>query len=534
MSMLLPIVVSAKKNVCTITLNSDNEKKLFQSRYKGEDIQFTELTNFKKGLKNENDWFTKACESGIQCDSLIISGHFAGTFFGEHTDLTLPLETLDEKSCSRKCQGILNNPSEVYLFGCNTLADKGKDSRSPAEYKKVLLEHGISDEYADRIVASRYSPIGQSFKTSMEKIFSGVTKIYGFDSVGPLGRDVEPKLKNYLDQIPNYSNRLEELSGMKVMALISKTTEIGNNFNLQWGKAMNGTNYSSCAGRLTDDRKECGLFDKNKTMQEKLLLAESLLNGENRSSYFLSVEEFLKDKDFSKLSEDEMTIVKRISAQSLAAADLRAAMPKLEATPELKYKMMDLGKRFGWMDQGFMNSEYEKQMRAAAKNGFRGEVTTSLCSIKNPPEITPANIKSEWFKAPGFVYILGCWQSSSGGKLSGYAQTELSKQISNPDSDVATAAMTMLTDAGRVDPDTQVRIAEQLYSRDSGVAASAMTNVAKIKNPDSRVLQVVARGLSSSNPDERRRSAYTVRNLKLQDPALKQKALQIAPDMQPW
>lgn len=531
---LVPLSVFAKKTVCTITLNSDNEKKVFQSKFKNEDLKFVELTDYAKGLKNRDQWFSKACESGVQCDSLIISGHFAGTFFGQDTDLTLPLETLNQKSCSKQCQGILNNPSEVYLFGCNTLAGKGKDSRSPQEYRQVLIEDAISEEYADRIVASRYSPIGEAFVDSMQKVFSGVPQIYGFDSVGPSGKNVEPKLKSYVSKIPNYSDRLNQMMAMKVLAQIKRTNDVGSKFGTPWGESMTGTAFNSCSGNLPEERKECGLIDPNKSTQEKLLLAESLLNSPERKKYFLSVEEYFKDIDPKKLSADDRAILKRISAQTEAANELRAAMPKLAATPELKYKMMDLGQKLGWIDEHFMGSEYQNQLQAAAKTGFHGEVATSLCSIKNPPEVNSANIKPEWFRSPGFITVLGCWQTTTGGKLSSYAMSELGKQLNNSDGETVASVMAMMTTSGSVAPEAQVKIAENLYSKDSGVAAAAMAAVAKIESPDPRVIQIVARGMQSSNAEERRRAAFTVRNMKLQDAELKRQALQIAPTMQPW
>lgn len=531
---LVPTMVFAKKTVCTITLNSDNEKKLFQSKFKGEDIQFTELTKFKKGLKDENDWFAKACESGVQCDSLVISGHFGGTFFGEKNPLTLPLTELDKQSCSRSCKGILNSPSEVYLFGCNTLADKGKDTRTPAEYRRILIEDGISEENADRIVASRYSPIGQSFKASMQKIFSGVPQIYGFDSVGPSGKNVAPKLNNYLSKIPNYSDRLDELMAMKVMAQIKKSNDVGNRFAAPWTESMTGTAFASCAGKIGDDRKECGLFDSKKSLQEKLLLAENLMNGANRRNYFLSVEEFLKDKDTSKFSEEEMAILRRIGAQKEAALEFKKAMPQLTATPELKFQMLTLGEKLGWLDRDFSVSQYESQLASAARTGFTGDAASALCTIAKPPDLKPSAIKSEWFRNPGFITIVGCWQNTTGGKLTPYAVGELNKQLSGGDSEIVVSVMSMISKAGPMEPETQVRIAEHLYNKDSGVVAAAMTTLAGIKNPDARVVQIVARGLQSSDPAERKRAAFTVRNMQLQDPGLKRQALQIAPEMQPW
>lgn len=532
---LMSAVSFAQKTVCTITLNSDDEKKLFQAKYKKEaGIRFVELTDFKKGLKNENDWFTKACASGVQCDSLIISGHFGGTFFGENTSLTLPLSTLDKKSCERSCQGILNRPSEVYLFGCNTLADKTKDHRTPAEYRRVLIEDGISDDYVERIVAARYSPIGESFKTSMQKIFAGVPQIYGFDSVGPSGKNVAPKLSAMLNKIPSYSKRLEELQTVKVMAAVDNINKVASRFGSPWNDSMQGTAFTSCSGNADSRRKECGLFDVRKSTHEKLLLAESLMNGKERKNYFLGLEEFFKDKNTKDFSFDEMEVLKRINSQREAAQELKNALPKMNATLDLKFKMLNLASKLGWIDEDGLQKEYESHLKTAAKVGFRGQAVSSLCGGDNPPKLSPSLVSKDWFRQPGFLTLLSCWQTASSGGMSEFVMQGVTKQLSHPDSEMVVTAMRLLENANAWDQESQIKVAELLYHPETGVASAAMTTLATFKNPSGQILEILRRGLSSANDSERRRSAYTVRNMKIQDPDLKRKALQIDPDMQPW
>src|SRR3954470_13141042 len=68
-----------KKTVCTITVNSADEKNMFQQRLPRDKFQFVELVE-----RGRPDWLASACNKHIQCDVLVISGHFAGTnFFSE-------------------------------------------------------------------------------------------------------------------------------------------------------------------------------------------------------------------------------------------------------------------------------------------------------------------------------------------------------------------------------------------------------------------------------------------------------------------
>ena len=56
----------------------------------------------------------------------------------------------------------------LFLFGCNTLAGKEKDTRTPAQYRHVLMEDGFTPEQAQRIASARYGDIGRSFRARMK------------------------------------------------------------------------------------------------------------------------------------------------------------------------------------------------------------------------------------------------------------------------------------------------------------------------------------------------------------------------------
>ncbi len=132
-------------NACYITINSDDEKKIFQKNLKSNPetkcaYKHIELTD-SITQANKNNWFEDVCSTGVQCDVLVISGHFAGEFIGSNiipgiNDSTnLPMSTILNQSCQKTCDGILKNPSKVYLFGCNTLSGKEADNRSNIETK---------------------------------------------------------------------------------------------------------------------------------------------------------------------------------------------------------------------------------------------------------------------------------------------------------------------------------------------------------------------------------------------------------------
>ena len=62
---------AAQRTVCTITVNSSNEKEMFRQRLPEDQYQFVELVE-----RGRSDWLASACRQGIHCDVLVISGHF--------------------------------------------------------------------------------------------------------------------------------------------------------------------------------------------------------------------------------------------------------------------------------------------------------------------------------------------------------------------------------------------------------------------------------------------------------------------------
>src|SRR5437016_3302542 len=64
---------AGKETVCTITVNSSNEKQAFERYLPKSRFEFVELVE-----RGRPDWLESARRKGIRCDILVISGHYDG------------------------------------------------------------------------------------------------------------------------------------------------------------------------------------------------------------------------------------------------------------------------------------------------------------------------------------------------------------------------------------------------------------------------------------------------------------------------
>ena len=197
----LPIAVlaidahAARQTVCTITVNSPDEKDIFQRNLPPDEYDFVELIE-----RGRPDWFASACRSGVQCDVLIISGHFDGgdEFYSDRLDARefLPVDEMERASCSASCPGLLSRLKEVYLFGCNTMNADAMRSAS-GEIGRSLTRSGYSAADAERLSRALNERHAESNRDRMRRIFTDVPVIYGFSSKAPLGTAAAPLLDRY-------------------------------------------------------------------------------------------------------------------------------------------------------------------------------------------------------------------------------------------------------------------------------------------------------------------------------------------------
>ena len=107
-----PFAMAGKQTVCTITVNSADEKNAFRRFMPESKYEFVELVE-----RNRPDWLASACQKAVSCDVLVISGHYDGgnEFFSDQLEASefLPVAELERVSCSDSCPGLFSKLKEV-------------------------------------------------------------------------------------------------------------------------------------------------------------------------------------------------------------------------------------------------------------------------------------------------------------------------------------------------------------------------------------------------------------------------------------
>jgi hypothetical protein len=363
------VATAQKQTVCTVTVNSPDERDVFREFLPAERFDFVELVEHGRP-----DWLAASCRKGIRCDVLLVSGHFAGTeFYSSRFDRseTLPVDEIERVQCSDSCPGLFSQLKEVYLFGCDTLNPTPVRTATP-EVAASLMREGVPRDEAARAAAALAERHGESALEHMRRLFPGVPVIYGFSSKAPYGRVAGPMLQRLFraggEEIGSgrVSERLRSLFAPASMMVTQGLT----------GEEPNA-DYRAEACRYHDERLDpaAKLAAIRATMTRSM--AETRLVLDRIEKFFAAL-------------TPEARAGKAFAAElsSLAAdAPLRARYVNLARDtpdPAVRLRLIALGGEIGWLDAAERRAEQVRMVAdvlAAGSAGY-GEVDL-ICALNS-------------------------------------------------------------------------------------------------------------------------------------------------------
>ncbi|HEX7891776.1 MAG TPA: hypothetical protein VF522_20670 [Ramlibacter sp.] len=360
---------AAPRTICTITVNSPDEKDTFRRNLPPGDYQFVELV--ERGRK---DWLASACQQRVQCDALVISGHFDGgeEFYTDRLDASeyLTVEEMERASCSDSCPGVFSQLKEVYLFGCNTLKPEARQTVGD-EIVRSLQRSGLSPADAARVSTLLGERHAESNRDRMRHIFKDVPVIYGFSSKAPLGRYAGPLLDRYLQTAPagqigsgQVSNKLVELFAPVSMTVTS------------------GLKDSEPQARVRADT--CRFLDERLTPEKKVASLHEMLKRDMTEVRMLlgHMERFT-----ASIGPVQRSVPKTAAAFAALAGDTGARKRYLEFArdadePSVRTRMMALAANVGWLTPAQEQAEFMDMIAERVNRGTLGRDEVDLACTR--------------------------------------------------------------------------------------------------------------------------------------------------------
>jgi len=528
-------LVHSKYQVCSITINSSDEIEVFKEHLSPVNFEFVELlpASQESYTKHSSHWFNEACKRDYRCDILVISGHFGGTFFGK-SGFTLPTELMEQQSCNKSCSKILSNVKEIFLFGCNTLSDKSKDSRSYEQYLQVLLDDGMARETAERVVAARYSPLEAPFYKRMGFIFSGSQMVYGFDQLSPLGAHIRKPLTNYFKAISKTYG-----SYYKYM----KQGLYKRKKNHELFKSLRYTTINQAyLPNVTNDIKDrqffqnkCILFDDQISFIKRASALQDIFKSNQSGTAFFAIEHFLEQHQTQMIEGEGRRIFRDLKNNVKFSEKFKSFYRHLNYLPYMKIIYLNILKRFQWIT----DLDFKVKLKQSMVNLIQNPNLESYMSVNllvsdyqlekrkfslTPKDVPQGYIQNIWsllileklqYEAPhlqqeilNFCYdnqntqIEFCYQS-----LNTLAHIKPSKQIAlqvisfldREESGLIFYTLRLLGQSSLLDYATHLKMASFLNHSESWIREEALDALLLIRTPYADIQQQISTILKDSD-----------------------------------
>jgi hypothetical protein len=366
-----------KKTVCTITVNSPDEKETFRRSLPEGDFQFVELVE-----RGRSDWLASACRRDVRCDALLISGHFDdGTeFYSDRLGAreSLPTDELERASCSDSCPGLFSQLKEVYLFGCNTLQTQPLRSAS-GEIARSLVRSGYSPADAERLSQILSERHGESNRDRMRLIFKDVPVIYGFSSKAPLG----PIAASMLDRYFQPGSSGEITSGRPSLKLLAS-------FAPSSMTVATGLTHADPGSAVRRD--VCHFSDDRLLTAQKIDFVHQLLDRDMAEVRMLLDR---IEKTVASVSEAERQAPAVVHALDGIASDTAARARYLEFArdadqPAIRARMIELAGALGWLSPSEQRAELMRMIGDQLARDAIGPADVDLvCSLAKEHALDP-------------------------------------------------------------------------------------------------------------------------------------------------
>lgn len=326
---------SPPRTLCTITVNSADEKEAFRRHLPEPQNRFVELVE-----RGRPDWLASACRAGVRCDVLVVSGHFDGAneFFADDPGVreNLTVDELERVSCSESCPTLFERLQEVYLFGCNTLNPQPLGGAG-REVMHSLVRDGLSRQEAEQYLRGLGQRLGESSRDRMRDVFPDVPVIYGFASFAPLG----PVAGETLERFFRTGGAQDVGQGRRSARLLGQFSAFG---------LAASSGVAASESETAARRDMCEFADDRRSDAQRLAFIHRLLQRPMAAVHLHveRIERTLERLDDATRARPEVALRLDAIANDFGARSRFLAFAR-ESTLHERVRLLDLGRGLGWL-----------------------------------------------------------------------------------------------------------------------------------------------------------------------------------------
>jgi hypothetical protein len=358
--------------------------------------------------RDRPDWLASACRQGVQCDLLVISGHFdAGTeFYSDRLTAReyLAVDEMERVSCSDSCPGLFAQLKEVYLFGCNTLNAQSAESTAE-EIARSLVRAGRSRDDAEATAQGLRVRHGDSNRDGMRRIFPNVPVIYGFSALAPLGPTAAAILGRYFQSTSEIEIGTGRVSA-RLLAQFAPTS-------------MTATPGLTDSDPDADFRRDaCRFADERLSVAQKLAFIHALLGREMSEvrMFFERIEKFLASLPESARRAPDVTGALLDIATDASARDRYLAFARDVDRPAVRIRMMDVARTLQWLTPAEQRAELVRTIGdELARESLSPSDVDFLCALNRDrgldPELSRFTLAPARASEVSHAAVLGCFGS---------------------------------------------------------------------------------------------------------------------------
>jgi len=376
--LLSPLAAAQEKTVCTITINSADEQKVFRRFLPEDRYRFVELVE-----RNRPDWLASACQAKVSCDVLVISGHYGegNEFFSDVLAVrdSLPIAELERVSCSDSCPSLFAHLKEVYLFGCDTLNPHAQHTVSP-EIARSFVREGRSPAEAARLARSLAAERGESSRDRMRLVFKDVPVIYGFTAAAPLGPEAASSLSRYFQSV-----------GAGEIGKGRTSSGLLRQFSAHGLAAARGMTAGDSLAAMRRD--VCSFASDKPTDAQKLASLHRMLQGPTAEARMLlgRIEQLTARLDGAQRRQPEVAHALAAIASDGGSRERFLAFARDADEPQTRARMIEIAHDLAWLSRDQRRQELTQMFRQVlAQKTIPGPQVDLACKVNQRRDLDGA------------------------------------------------------------------------------------------------------------------------------------------------